>query len=496
MSDSHYYTNDEGMDSIEEVSPDDEAIARAVEASMDDMREAQALARAMEASLHEQLASESERLARELHRSETEAADLEASLHEQLASESERLAQELHHSETEAADQELAQALDFSHQEHISDSLADAMSQAKRQRTEERNEGSWDCPKCTFTNVPYLKKCHGCETSAPAHVLVFSKMPMIRFGLEIEMFIPQGRQDGFTYESIAENLTTIGPPSVEFRGYSHETSECWKIVTDSSIGADHDDLCFELVSPILQGEDGLASLRSVMDNVRRLGIATNSSCGFHVHVDAESSSSPDIGALVSLQRISQYFCSMENAFDLLVDLTWTTVDNRRRANQNEYCRSNLLAFGQQSNRQRWKRISSTRSKQELINIVNPGNDRYRKLNLTNICNPSRPSTCEFRHHGGVEDLREAEAWVRLIVVFCRNAAQSTTSLMLPEGAPPESELRALFDLVDEEGLEQFFVVERRLFCNHRLYNEWKCRVCHRKFGSTRSLSQHAAACGH
>jgi hypothetical protein len=465
-----YSSNDERMDSIEEVarSREEDAIARAVEASMDDMREAEALAQAREASLQEHLASESERLAQELHRTEME-----------------------------AADQELAQALESSHQEHLSGSLAVAVSQTKRQRTEERHEGSWDCPRCTFTNVPYRNKCHGCEANAPAHVLVFSKMPrMIRFGLEIEMFIPQGRHDGFTYESIAESLTNIGPPSVEFRGYSHETSECWKIVTDSSIGADHGDLCFELVSPILQGEDGLASLRSVMDNVRRLGIATNSSCGFHVHVDAESSTSPDIGTLVGLQRISQCFCSMENAFDLLVDLTWTAVDNRRRANQNEYCRSNRLAFGEQSNRQRWKRISSTRSKQELVNMVNPGNDRYRKLNLTNICNPSRPSTCEFRHHGGVEDLREAEAWVRLIVGFCLNAAQSTASLVLPEGAPPKSELHALFELVVDEGLEQFFVVERRLFSDHRLYNEWRCRVCHRIFASTRALSQHAAACGH
>lgn len=446
---------------------EEESIERAMEASMDDFREAEALARAMEASLQEQLALESLRLARELHRSE------------------------LH-----AADQELARALDSSLQHIVSEALSDAMTQNKRQRTEERNEGSWDCPRCTFTNRPYRHKCHGCEANAPAHVLVFSKMAStIRFGLEIEMFIPQGRNDGFTNESIAESLTNIGPPSVEFRGYSHETSECWKIVTDSSIGAHDCDLCFELVSPILQGETGLVSLRSVMDNVRRLGIATNSSCGFHVHVDAESSSC-EIGTLVGLQRISQSFCSVENAFDLLVDLTWTTVENRRRANQNKFCRSNRLAFGEQSNRQRWERISSTRTKAELVNMVNPGNDRYRKLNLTNICNPSRPSTCEFRHHGGVEDLREAEAWVRLIVSFCQGAARLSVPLILPEDAPPKSELRALFDIVNDEGLEQFFVVERRLFAVHRLCNEWKCQVCHRRFASSRALSQHAAACGH
>ena len=28
-------------------------------------------------------------------------------------------------------------------------------------------------------------------------------------------------------------------------------------------------------------------------------------------------------------------------------------------------------------------------------------------------------TCEFRHHGGVEEIKEAEAWVRLILQLCQ-----------------------------------------------------------------------------
>jgi hypothetical protein len=117
--------------------------------------------------------------------------------------------------------------------------------------------------------------------------------------------------------------------------------------------------------------------------------------------------------------------------------------------------------------------------------------------MTNISEPSKPSTIEFRHHGGVEDIREAEAWVRLVVLFCQKIAATTTALiLLPETSSPESELRALFDLVDCPGLEQFFTVERRLFANHRLQNEWQCRICRRKFGTSRALAQHGAACGH
>jgi hypothetical protein len=388
----------------------------------------------------------------------------------------------------------------------------------KRARTQERNQGAWDCGNCTYTNRPFRQMCGMCKSKAPPNVLTFAGLARSRFGLEIEIIVPDGKRDGYTLESIAKDLTRLGP-RVDFMGYSHETSQDWMIVTDASLKGENGedrDLCFELVSPVLQGEGsaGLESFRAVMDNVRKLGIATNASCGFHVHVDATSTENTntneterqqqavfEMGTLDGLKRVAQCFCSLENAFDLLVARTW---DNEhawagRRANRNDFCRSNRLAFRVLSNRQRWEQIASARSLTDLVEMMNPDQDRYRKLNLTNICKPSRPSTCEFRHHGGVEELQEAEAWVRLVLRFCERASvkcAASAACCLGEDATARDELEALFCLVDCEGLEQFFVVDRKLFSDRHLANDWECRSCRRSFANSRALSQHTVATGH
>ena len=154
-----------------------------------------------------------------------------------------------------------------------------------------------------------------------------------------------------------------------------------------------------------------------------------------------------------------------------------------------------------SNRQRWNTISDTRTKQQIVDLMNPNNDRYRKLNLTNITRVDRPSTIEFRHHAGVEDLQEAEAWVRLVLAFCENAAAMSNEnnegrLLLPESSPVDEEVRALFRLVNCRGLEQMYTLDRRLFIRDNLQNEWKCKTCRRRFGESRSLAQHCSATGH
>eukprot|EP00587_Corethron_hystrix_P003871 CAMPEP_0113301180 /NCGR_PEP_ID=MMETSP0010_2-20120614/2514_1 /TAXON_ID=216773 ORGANISM="Corethron hystrix, Strain 308" /NCGR_SAMPLE_ID=MMETSP0010_2 /ASSEMBLY_ACC=CAM_ASM_000155 /LENGTH=434 /DNA_ID=CAMNT_0000154755 /DNA_START=23 /DNA_END=1324 /DNA_ORIENTATION=+ /assembly_acc=CAM_ASM_000155 len=427
------------------------------------------------------------------HETEALALAIKASLQDQVEAESMRIAQEIHRAEIEASDQKLACALEeaevieFSakrkHEDLDPSVMNKTIEDSKKFRSEERHSDSWDCSRCTFRNIPYRPKCEICHSSAPQHVLTFEEIPSnIRFGLEIELFIPEGKRDGFTLEHIAEQLTGIGPPIVKFRSYTHETTDYWKIVTDSSIDGDSDqeDICLELVSPILLGDGGLESLRVVMENVRRLGIGTNATCSFHVHVDCENESK--LGSLTALKRIARRFVQLENAFDLLVSLTWDddrVVDknNARRANRNQYCRSNRLAFGQRSNRQRWDLISSVRSKFELVHLINPGGNRYYKLNMTNVVNSSRPSTCEFRHHGGVDDLREAEAWVRLIILFCCKATcdnKGATARPLPENTLPKHELSMLFNLVGCRGLEQYFTIERRLFTSNgdRLQNDW------------------------
>eukprot|EP00980_Cylindrotheca_fusiformis_P008919 scaffold1900_cov123-Cylindrotheca_fusiformis.AAC.45 len=463
---------------------DDDAMKQAIEASI--------------ASHREQVIRQSE-LARSLQESEiAEQAIIEASLQIQA---SEMLARSLQKAEDE--EQVVAaihQSFTSDHKRKLNADMNTFATDYVVRRTEQKSAGCWDCPLCTFVNSPYADKCGVCKAKPPMHVLTFKGLPPIRFGLEIEIVIPFGKRDGFTAQSVAKNLSLLGPEKVEFMGYTHATSRFWKIVTDSSIQGNNwdQDLCFELVSPILQGEPGLAQLRSIMDNVSRIGIATNASCGFHVHVDAEAGS--PLSNLEAIKSISRCFVSLENAFDALVTHDASTDKNitNRRTNKNKFCQSNRLAFGEMSNRQLWSKISSAGSMKHLVRMMNPENDRYRKLNLTNLTKHDRPSTCEFRHHGGVQDLKEAEAWVRLVLRFCANAVKKQDSqiCLLPEGSPVKDEVRALFELVECQGLEQMFVVDRKLFLEERMKNIWRCRDCRRPFGNSRSLSQHCSAVGH
>ena len=457
--------------------------------------EAEALARAVAASLQDDLARKSRQLAYELvQKSRQEEADRS-------------LAMAMNDDDDDFPDRQLAQIVDESHalyeadlQHHNEKALSQAMNRtlenARAFRSKERHEGSWDCVFCTVRNMPYRPKCECCARPPPPHVLVFREMPQqFRYGCEIEIILPHGKRDGFTLDLLAKQMTKMGPPSVKFMGYSHETTEFWKIVTDRSLVGNnqHLDLAFELVSPVLQGEEGLIALRMIMENVRRLGIATNHTCSFHVHVDSEPGSA--LGSLGALQRVAQCFLSLENAFDVLVSSV------SRRANRNQFCRSNRLSFGPKSNRQRCDDIRASTSLDDLVDLVNPNQDRYHKLNMTNLVHADRPSTCEFRHYGGVANLLEAEAWVRLIVLFCQEAALNGDAVcLLPESSSAKMELCELFHLVDCPGLEQFFTLERRLFDDNDgsllLTNLWDCKVCRRTFATSRALAQHMTASSH
>ena len=380
--------------------------------------------------------------------------------------------------------------------------MADALEEERQRRQgQERKEGAWDCQRCTLQNRPYAARCGACGQVPPAAVLTFADLPpKMRFGVELELIVPLGKRDGLTCQWVAEQMSILGVPTV-FSGYSHETIQKWKVVTDSSLRSSSADLCFEFVSPVLVGEEGLEAIRAMLESIRRVGIEINQSCGFHVHVDAETGA---LSSLPGLKRLVNCFVSLEGAFDALVARDASRQAQQRRANRHRYCRSNVLAFGTLSNKQRWDEINSAQSIDELVTMANPEHDRYRKLNLTNMTNRDRPSTCEFRQHGGVSELLVAEAWIRLVLRFCSMVTKDSSvsrSCLLKQGAPLKDELETLLRIVDCPGLEYFYLLERNLFTlmdqtahtNRR--REWKCR-CGRRFKDCRALAQHSSDTGH
>ena len=73
-----------------------------------------------------------------------------------------------------------------------------------------------------------------------------------KFGIEIEAY-------NCNMERLARELREAGI-HVAVEGYNHTTRDHWKLVTDSSLQGNN---TFELVSPILVGENGLKELETV-----------------------------------------------------------------------------------------------------------------------------------------------------------------------------------------------------------------------------------------
>ena len=96
------------------------------------------------------------------------------------------------------------------------------------------------------------------------------------FGIEIEAY-------NCTRERLARELTAAGI-RVEVESYNHtDHTDHWKLVTDSSLSGNN---TFELVSPILHGEQGLEELEKVCWVLDLCNAKVNDSCGLHVHMDA------------------------------------------------------------------------------------------------------------------------------------------------------------------------------------------------------------------
>lgn len=210
----------------------------------------------------------------------------------------------------------------------------------------------------------------------------FSPRPFDRkFGIEIEMYnVDKSR--------LATALTQAGI-ACTVEGYNHNTRNHWKIVSDGSIEGQN---CLELVSPVLQGENGLQQIEKVCGVLKRMNAYINKSCGLHVHFDAQNFD------LRQWKNIYKNYAGFENQIDELMPTS-------RRANNNYYCRSlnsisNLTA-----------KIDAATNLTAIERVFS--NNRYFKINPTSY---SRHNTIEFRQHSGTIEYSKISNWL----VFLHN----------------------------------------------------------------------------
>lgn len=227
------------------------------------------------------------------------------------------------------------------------------------------------------------------------------------FGVEIEAY----KMSRYAVRDVLQGAGI----NVEVQGYGHVTLPHWKIVHDSSISGQDS---FEVVSPILHGEEGLRQVKVVLDTLKSGGAKVNKSCGLHVHFGAN-----DID-LKGFQFLFKRYIKFEQEFDAFMPPS-------RRGNDNRYCQSLVHRFASSRDEyarpgavnRAFKEIMEADDIYDLYQIVARG-QRYYKLNLGSYF---RHGTIEFRHHSGSVEAEKVINWILFTNHFLESAIKTDSA---------------------------------------------------------------------
>lgn len=211
-----------------------------------------------------------------------------------------------------------------------------------------------------------------------------------QFGIEAEFY-------NIDVDTALEALRAVGI-RVSFEGYTHAVMSDWKIVTDSSvtpIGTGRG-VGLELVSPILKGEEGLATLAKALDALHRAGAKVNTTCGLHVHLDT--------AGMDATQRKHFFSAYVEN--QSVVD---RLVARSRRNNRN-YCKPYTS--------------SQIGSALRSIELGQEWSSRFMTFNVNSFV---KYGTFEVRQHQGTLNGKKAVAWVKMLLAIAETAQGATTA---------------------------------------------------------------------
>lgn len=216
----------------------------------------------------------------------------------------------------------------------------------------------------------------------------------LTFGVELEVILPRGHTDDQGRAELAAMMCEEGAECAS-ETYNHRTRQHWKIVTDATIGHEN----AEVVSPILQGDDGFDQIKRVCRAMERFGCRVNRQTGFHVHVGV-GQFGHQIGFFKELVRT---YAKFEPIIDQL-------VSRSRRGNNNQWCRP--IRFTPE--------IDQAATLRDLRYAY--GGNRYHKVNLEAF---TVHGTVEFRQHQGTTNAEKITRWVTLCLRMVEHAAKNT-----------------------------------------------------------------------
>lgn len=122
----------------------------------------------------------------------------------------------------------------------------------------------------------------------------------LKFGIELECYLPKAlvESEQFTVGGYHRGVQIVGAP------------DGWKAEKDASVSphAPRGFVGLEIVSPVLQGEDGLAEVVGFFDFLKEVGAQVSVRTGMHVHADGTTLSPAQVG------QVQEAFKFYESAF--------------------------------------------------------------------------------------------------------------------------------------------------------------------------------------
>ena len=214
-------------------------------------------------------------------------------------------------------------------------------------------------------------------------------LPNRTFGVEIEAV-------GITRADAVQALRDAGLVAM-MENYNHRTRPHWKVTTDSSV-----DPGFEVVSPVLRGENGVTQLRTAVRALAQAGARVDRRCGLHVHIGVEDLTANELAACIV--RYSRF----EREIDAFMPPS-------RRESSNQYCGS-VSRFARE--------LTRVGSFTRVDHVLRCQNGRYLKVNLECY---SRQRTIEFRQHSGTCNASKIENWLRFLLYFVEATRESVAA---------------------------------------------------------------------
>lgn len=219
-----------------------------------------------------------------------------------------------------------------------------------------------------------------------------------KFGVELECFnVPN--------QTVVDALNNAGIPAIR-AGYSGNDYTKFQIKHDGSIQGSNG---FEVVSPILEGEAGIATIRKVCEIITALGAQVNQSTGFHIHHNVSN------WGIKEFRNLFKRFVKFEAGMDSIQPKSRRNQANRYVGSlygsmTNTSVESQAVLFGD---------IEKAKTVRQLGQVFST---RYLKLNLQSFF---RMGSVEFRHHSGTTDADKVENYIRLTYGMVADAQDHT-----------------------------------------------------------------------